>query len=102
MANVGGDDMIRGYASNRFRDNHFLGAQIEYRFPLWWRFGMVVFTGVGDVYHTPSDIKLNTLKYTTGAGIRLAINTKERLNVRFDYGFGRKSNAFYIMLTEAF
>jgi hypothetical protein len=63
---------------------------------------MVVFTGVGDVYHTPSDIKLNTLKYTTGAGIRLAINTKERLNFRFDYGFGRKSNAFYIMLTEAF
>lgn len=102
MANVGGDDMIRGYASNRYRDNHFLGAQIEYRFPLWWRFGMVVFTGVGDVYHTPSDIKLNTLKYTTGAGIRLAINTKERLNFRFDYGFGRKSNAFYIMLTEAF
>ncbi len=102
MAKVGGDGMIRGYASNRFRDNHFIGAQVEYRFPLWWRFGMVVFTGVGDVYHTPSDIKLNTLKYTVGAGIRFAINSKERLNVRFDYGFGRKSNAFYIMLTEAF
>ncbi len=102
MAKVGGDGMIRGYASNRFRDIHFIGAQIEYRFPLWWRFGMVVFTGVGDVYNTPSDIKLNTLKYTVGGGIRFAINTKERLNVRFDYGFGRKSNAFYIMLTEAF
>lgn len=102
MAKVGGDGMIRGYASNRFRDNHFMGAQVEYRFPLWWRFGMVVFTGVGDVYNTPSDIKLNTLKYTVGAGIRFAINSKERLNVRFDYGFGRKSNAFYIMLTEAF
>jgi len=102
MAKVGGDGMIRGYASNRFKDNHFIGAQIEYRFPLWWRFGMVVFSGVGDVYRTPSDIKLNTLKYTVGAGIRFAVNTKERLNVRFDYGFGRKSNAFYIMLTEAF
>jgi hypothetical protein len=102
MAKVGGDGMIRGYASNRFRDHHFIGAQVEYRFPLWWRFGMVVFTGVGDVFNTPLDIKINTLKYTVGAGIRFAINSKERLNVRFDYGFGRKSNAFYIMLTEAF
>ncbi len=102
MARVGGDDILRGYARNRFRDHHFMGAQVEYRFPVWWRFGMVVFGGVGDVFRQPSDLSLRTLKYSFGAGIRFAINPKERLNLRFDYGIGRKSNAFYIMLTEAF
>jgi hypothetical protein len=102
MAKVGSDGILRGYASNRFRDAHFAGTQIEYRFPLFWRFGMVLFTGVGDVFRTPSDISLNSLKYSFGGGLRFAINPKERLNVRFDYGFGRKSNAFYLMLTEAF
>ena len=102
MARVGGDDILRGYAMNRFRDNHFAGFQLEYRFPVWWRFGMVVFSGVGDVFEKPSDLSLNALKFSVGAGIRFAINPKERLNVRFDYGFGRKNNAFYIMLTEAF
>lgn len=102
MAKVGGDGILRGYASNRFRDLHFAGTQIEYRFPLFWRFGMVLFTGVGDVFRTPSDICLNSLKYSFGGGIRFAINPKERLNIRFDYGFGRRSSAFYLMLTEAF
>ena len=102
MARVGGDDLLRGYANNRFRDHHFAGFQFEYRFPVWWRFGMVVFTGVGDVFSTPKDIQFNTLKYSFGAGIRYAINRKERLNARVDFGLGRKSDAFYIMLTEAF
>jgi len=102
MARAGGNEILRGYPENRFRDHHFAGLQLEYRFPVWWRFGMVVFSGVGDVFEQPSDLSLNTLKFSFGAGIRFAINKKERLNVRFDYGFGRKSDAFYIMLTEAF
>lgn len=102
MARAGGNEILRGYAENRFRDHHFAGLQLEYRFPVWWRFGMVVFSGIGDVFEQPSDLSLNTLKFSFGAGIRFAINKKERLNVRFDYGFGRKSDAFYIMLTEAF
>ncbi|MEX2596532.1 MAG: BamA/TamA family outer membrane protein [Salibacteraceae bacterium] len=102
MAKVGSDGMLRGYASNRYRDHYFAGTQVEYRFPLWWRFGMVVFTGVGDVFDKPSDLQLNRLKYSFGAGLRFLVNPKERLNVRFDYGFGRRNNAFYLMLTEAF
>ena len=102
MAKVGGSDMLRGYAENRFRDRHFAGIQLEYRFPIWKRFGIVVFTGIGDVFDTPNDLRLNNLKYSLGAGIRFAINKKERLNVCVDFGLGRKSNAFYIGLTEAF
>ncbi|MDX1653427.1 MAG: BamA/TamA family outer membrane protein [Brumimicrobium sp.] len=102
MSKAGSSEILRGYAENRFRDHHFAGFQVEYRFPVWWRFGMVVFSGLGDVFRYPSDLQLNTLKYSFGAGIRFSVNPKERLNVRFDYGFGRNNNAFYIMLTEAF
>jgi hypothetical protein len=102
MAKVGGDDILRGYAKNRYRDHHFAGTQVEYRFPLFWRLGMVTFAGIGDVFRTTKDLTLNNLKYTYGAGLRFRVNTKERLNVRFDYGFGRKHNSFYITLTEAF
>lgn len=102
MAKAGNDGILRGYASNRYRDVHFIGTQAEYRFPLFWRFGAAVFAGVGEVFSKAEDIKMNNLKYSFGGGLRFAINQKERLNARFDYGFGRKSDAFYIMLTEAY
>lgn len=102
MAQVGGDDILRGYARNRFRDKNFMGTQVEYRFPVYWRFGMTTFLGVGDVFEKPNDVGLRTLKYSYGFGIRYLANKNERLNIRFDYGFGRDSNAFYIMITEAF
>ncbi len=102
MAKAGGDEILRGYAANRYRDHHFAGMQVEYRFPVWWRFGAVVFAGAGDVMRSPVDLSLNRLKYSFGGGFRFNINKRERLNLRFDYGFGRKSNAFYIMMGEAF
>lgn len=102
MAKVGNDDILRGYARNRYRDLNYVAAQVEYRYPIWQRFGGVLFTGIGDVFGKTSDLQLNLLKYTYGAGLRFAINKKERLNVRFDYGWGRGEQSFYITLTEAF
>jgi len=102
MAKVGNDDILRGYARNRFRDLNYIASQAEYRFPLWKRVGGVLFAGAGDVFRTTSDLKWELLKYTYGGGLRFAINKAERLNVRFDYGFGRGEQSFYITLTEAF
>lgn len=102
MGKVGNDDLLRGYAQNRFRDHHFLGGQTEYRFPLYKRLGGVVFAGAGDVFRNPSDLSMNLLKYSVGAGVRFLLNPAERLNVRFDVGVGRSSIAYYLMVTEAF
>jgi outer membrane translocation and assembly module TamA len=102
MAKVGNDDILRGYPRNRFRDKHFTASQIEYRFPVYKRFGAVAFTGLGDVFSDINQLSLNTLKYSIGGGLRYAINKKERLNIRLDYAIGRNENAFYLMVTEAF
>ncbi len=102
MSQAGGDDILRGYAKNRFRDHNFVGAQTEYRFKIWKRFGGTVFAGVGDVFRDLKDVSWNTMKYSYGAGLRYMVNRKERLNIRLDYGIGRGNSSFYIMITEAF
>jgi outer membrane protein assembly factor BamA len=102
MAKAGNDDLLRGYARNRFRDKNFIGGQVEYRYPIWRRWGGVAFAGAGDVFNKLSDINDQTLKYSYGLGCRFAINRSERLNIRFDYGWGRNEHSFYMTLTEAF
>jgi len=99
---AGGDDILRGYPKYRYRDNHFIGTQLEYRFPLFWRFGMVGFAGVGDVFNSVSDVKMSTLKYSVGTGLRVAVNPAERLNIRFDYAVGKDGGYFYFSVAEAF
>jgi hypothetical protein len=76
--------------------------QGEYRWQFSQRFGLVSFMGVGDVAERVNDFQWNTLKYSYGGGARIALNKKERLNIRLDYGIARQSNYFYINLAEAF
>lgn len=102
LATVGSDEILRGYAKNRFRDHHFVGTQAEYRFPIYWRFGGVFFTGFGDVFRQATDISFRHLKYSYGAGLRLNLNRKENVNIRIDYGLGLNNRAFYLSIGEAF
>lgn len=102
MSPAGGEDILRGYPKNRFRDKHFIGSQLEYRYPLFWRLGMVSFIGIGDVFNQLNDININTVKYSVGSGLRLAVNPAERLNIRFDYALGREGGYFYFSVAEAF
>jgi hypothetical protein len=102
MSMVGNDDILRGYPRNRFRDNHNMLTQVEYRFPLFWRFGMTAFAGLGDVFSRPQDLSWRNTKYTVGAGLRFLVNTAERINIRLDYGYGSEGGFIYINVAEAF
>jgi hypothetical protein len=102
LSMVGNDDILRGYPRNRFRDNHFLLTQLEYRFPLFWRFGMTTFIGMGDVFSRPQDLSWRSTKYTVGVGLRFLVNTAERINIRIDYGYGSEGGFVYINVAEAF
>ena len=102
MATLGSDDILRGYPKNRFRAKNFVGYQTEYRFPLFWRLGMVVFAGVGDVFNNVQDLRADRLKYSLGTGLRFVINPAEKLNIRLDYAYGREGGYFYFVVAEAF
>lgn len=102
LSTLGNDDLLRGYPKNRFRDRHFAATQVEYRFPLFWRLGMVTFAGVGDVFNQADDLSWRAAKYSVGTGLRFIVNPAERLNVRLDYGRGSEGGYFYFIVSEAF
>ncbi|GAA4400922.1 BamA/TamA family outer membrane protein [Nibrella viscosa] len=103
LATLGGATNMRGYYDGRYRDKNQLVFQGEYRVPLFWRLGAVVFANAGNVGSRLSELNLQDVKYSYGGGLRLALNKTERLNIRVDYGIGRgTSRGFYFQLGEAF
>ena len=100
---LGGGSIMRGYFEGRYRDLNTLAAQVEYRRALWWRLGMVLFAGVGDVFGSDqSDLSFSRLKYSLGGGLRFVFNQDQRINLRVDLGFGRDGRGLYFGLEEAF
>ncbi|ACF14572.1 Outer membrane protein/protective antigen OMA87-like protein [Chloroherpeton thalassium ATCC 35110] len=99
---LGGDQLLRGYFLGRFRDNHLAVCQAEYRFPLWWHFGLAVFGGVGEVSHRVKTFQLSEVQYGGGVGLRYFLKPDERLAIRADLGFGENSTQLYLTLLEAF
>jgi hypothetical protein len=103
MANIGSNTIMRGYYEGRFTDNNLIAFQAEHRIHLINRIGMVVFGGAGRVGSKTTDVfTFSGLKPALGTGVRYAIDKKEKLNFRFDIGFGQRSSGFYFYITEAF
>jgi len=99
---IGGPFTMRGYYQGRYRDHQMVEAQAEYRFPVVWRFGAVVFAAAGEVAHSVSDFNLTGTHFAVGAGIRFAAVPKERINIRFDVGYAEGAVSPYLYIGEAF
>ncbi len=102
LALLGGTKKMRGNFEGRYRDNHLVAFQSEYRFPLFWRFGGVAFAGLGRIANDFGDFGFDNLQYSIGLGGRFLIDPKEKLHLRVDYGFGRKGSGLYFTIGEAF
>ncbi len=103
LAKLGGQYNMRGLYEGQFRDKSSVAMQVEYRVPLFWRIGFVGFGSLGKVAPSISQINFKDLKAGYGVGIRLMFDKKERIQVRFDYGFGGKGRSgFYASIFEAF
>ncbi len=102
LAHFGGQDFLRGYFDGQYRDKTEIGGQVEYRIPVWWRFGIVPFAGVAQVADKMSLWGLTEFKFAGGAGIRFLLNREEHIAFRLDMGFGSNSSGVYFTVTEAF
>lgn len=104
LPQLGGDERLRGITNaSLYRDRQMMYAQVEYRRPLFWRFGMTLFAGVGDVAFDVADFQLSEFKYVAGIGGRFALIPERKLNARLDIGVGRDGqSAIYFGINEAF
>lgn len=102
LSMAGGNRLLRGMLEGRFRDDHYLAAQAEYRFPVYWRFGAVAFAGVGRVAGALDDFDLGGWKPSVGGGVRFAFDEEERINLRADFGITSHGSGAYLNVLEAF
>ena len=103
LPNIGGPDWgSRGIYYGRFRDESSLAGNLELRFPLFWIFGGTVFGGVGQVQPTLANFTWSGNHYILGGGLRLMVSSKNRVNLRFDFGISKDDTAFIIAFGEAF
>ncbi|UKJ07417.1 BamA/TamA family outer membrane protein [Solitalea lacus] len=118
LPQMGGDQLMRGYYTGRYRDQNYIAAQGEIRFrpfakrPDAGLFSLsrgviAAFAGGGGVFSN-GGFSGSTLKPTYGLGGRYIFDTRNRLTLRIDYGIGdknpgeKRSSGFYISLNEAF
>jgi len=103
LTEQGGANLMRGFHTGRYLDNQFLGAQTEYRSPIFfWRVSGVCFLASGISYKGKQDFSSENLHFTGGVGLRFAIDKKERVNIRADIGFSNEGRQIYLKFNEAF
>lgn len=102
MALMGSDREMRGYYQGRYRDQNQLALQAEWRVPVKWGLGFVLFGGAGEVFRWNEPYRLEVFKYTAGAGLRVRVDKKGQVNMRFDYAMGHQTSGFYVAFAEAF
>lgn len=105
MSLLGNESLLRGYYTGRYRDKHYLAAQVEYRFlpfPFAKRWGAAAFFGAGTVAPTIGNFRLDQLRPAGGAGLRFLLFPDKDIFVRFDVALTPEGPNYYFFTGEAF
>lgn len=98
---LGGSNRMRGYREGRLRDDVYWTTQVEYRFPLFWRFKATAFASVGEVGQRVGGSLANDVEAAVGLGGRLRL-TDNGVHGRLDLAYSRTGIELYVSLGEAF
>ena len=100
------DRLGRGYADGRYRGEHLLYGEVEYRGSLTRSglLGVVAFFNLTTIDNVQSGERLfESFAPGGGAGLRVLLNKRTRSNFCMDYGWGKDgSRGFYLYIQEAF
>lgn len=103
LALLGGGKRLRGYYEGRFRDNHLVILQGEWRFPVWKRFKGAIFGGTGLVSDKVQHFSAQHLRLAGGIGLRYLALKQQQIHIRADIAWGENgNNGFYLTIGEAF
>ena len=102
MTSAIGGKALRGYYYGRYRDQHYLSAQVEYRMPIWWRISGAAYAGAGTLAPTLAGFGSAKIKPAIGAGLRLLAFAGINLRADLTYGFAVRNDNLYLDVGEAF
>jgi hypothetical protein len=101
LPQLGGANLLRGWYSGQLRDHQMIAFEAEYRVPLSLRWALVGFGSAGQVARHVRNYSFKDMRLGGGGGIRFAVDTKNRTNVRLDVAYGDRVQ-FYVQFREAF
>jgi hypothetical protein len=104
LADIGGQEISRGYLRGIYRDKYTVQTQTEVRFPIYKIITGAGFVSTAKVATAPNTIDFTNLKWAYGGGIRLLFNEKNRLALRLDAAFTptNPKPQIYLSINEAF
>jgi len=96
----------RGYSDGRYRGEHLMYGEIEYRGTITHNglIGFVAFANTTTVNNVDAGTKLfEDFAPAAGFGLRVLLNKRSRTNLTADYGWGKEgSRGLYLGIQEAF
>jgi hypothetical protein len=103
MAPLGGEEMLRGYYKGSYLDKCMVAGQVEYRFPIYWRFEATAFFAAGNVAPKPLSFDPERTAFAGGLGLRLMLDRREKIPIRFDVAVNRDGKfSYYLSIMQAF
>ena len=93
---------LRGFSATDYLGKLTGSGQVEARWRLNKRWGLVGFAGSGYVGNSFSGVRDNETIPSYGAGIRFMVLQSKRINLRIDYARSTGSDAIHISVGEAF
>jgi hypothetical protein len=93
---------LRGFPLTDYLGKQSISGQIEARWHMSKRWGLVGFVGAGYITNSFSDRGENESVPSYGAGVRFMVLQSKRINLRVDYARSNDSDALYLGVAEAF
>jgi hypothetical protein len=102
LSSPDGTDVLRGIEYGRYRDRDLASFQAEYRYSIYKKWGGTFFLETAQVADELSDLDIGGWKSGAGAGLRYALNQREKLNVRLDISYVDSGFGIVLSNREAF
>lgn len=97
---LGGSDDLRGYRPFRFRGDHLMVMNAEYRWEVFSGLDMAVFGDAGKVFNHKSEFNLRHLESAAGFGFRF--NARNTTFLRLDVGFSHEGFQVFVKFNNLF
>ena len=93
---------LRGFSATDYLGKASASTQVEARWEIGKRWGLVGFAGAGYVGDSFSGIREHEPIPSYGAGLRFMVLKAKRINLRIDYAWSTNSDAVHVSVGEAF